>query len=211
MTATRPPAFPVARLVALAWLAVFIPTYWVYWGPVVFLNLCDIAVVVTCIGLWTGSPLLLSSQALSSLVVDLAWLADLLGRATTGHHFLGGTEYMWDPEYPPWVRGLSLFHAVLPVILLRALRRVGYDGRGFGLQAAIAAVALVVSRALGPRTNANFAFIDPVLGRSFGPAPVHLLVMLAGLTAIYWATGRVLRRVMPPALGGQRPGVASEA
>ncbi len=74
------PVFPVARWLGLAWLAVWIPAYWSFYGPVVFLNLCDIAVILTCVGLWRGSALLLSSQAVSSLVVDLAWVLDLAWR-----------------------------------------------------------------------------------------------------------------------------------
>ena len=107
--------FPALRWAALAWLAAWVPAYWAFYGPVVFLNLCDIAVILTCVGLWRGSAFLLSTQAVSSLVVDAAWLLDLGWRAATGRHILGGTEYMWDPGYPAWLRALSLFHVLLPV------------------------------------------------------------------------------------------------
>ena len=191
------PAFPVARWFGLAWLAVWIPAYWSFYGPVVFLNLCDIAVVLTCVGLWRGSALLLSSQTVSSLVVDLAWVLDLAWRGTTGRHLIGGTEYMWDPGYPAWVRALSLFHIALPIVLIASLRRVGYDGRAPRLQIAIATVVLAASRAVGAAENSNFAFTDPLFGRSWGPAPVHLGVILAGLLAVYWITGLALGRALP--------------
>jgi hypothetical protein len=207
----RTATFPVARWVALAWLAAWVPAYWIWYGPLVFLNLCDIAVILTCVGLWRGSALLLSSQALSSIVVDLAWDADLAWRALTGRHLLGGTEYMWDAQYPPWLRGLSLFHLVLPITLVWALHRVGYDRRGLPLQVAIAAVVLAVSRAFGPEQNVNFAFTDPVLGRALGPGPVHLAAMLALLALIYAATGAALRRISPPAAGQAGGGSASTA
>lgn len=188
-------AFPVARWIAVAWLAAWIPAYWSFYGPSVFLNLCDIAVVLTCVGLWRGSALLLSSQALSSLVVDSAWMADLGWRAATGRHLISGTEYMWDAQYPWWLRGLSLFHVALPPVLLWSVWRVGYDRRAPRVQIALAAVVLVASRALGPAENANFAFTDPLFGRSWGPAPVHLAVMLAGLAAVYGLTHVALRRI----------------
>ena len=76
--------FPAARGIVVAWLLVWVPAYWSFYGPQVFLNLCDIAVVLTCVGLWRGSALLLSSQALSSLVVDAAWMVDLAWRAAAG-------------------------------------------------------------------------------------------------------------------------------
>ena len=191
------PAFPVARWCALAWLAVWCPAYWSFYGPVVFLNLCDIAVILTCIGLWRGSALLLSTQAVSSLVVDLGWMLDLAWRGFTGRHLLGNTEYMWDPAYPGWLRALSLFHVALPAILIWGLRRVGYDRRGPWLQLGIAALVLAASRALGASENANFAFTDPFFARSWGPAPVHLAVILGGLAVVYALTDRTLRRIAP--------------
>ena len=54
--------FPAARGIVVAWLLVWVPAYWSFYGPQVFLNLCDIAVVLTCVGLWRGSALLLSSR-----------------------------------------------------------------------------------------------------------------------------------------------------
>ncbi len=152
--------------------------------------------------MWRGSALLLSSQALSSLVVDFAWVLDLAWRGITGHHLIGGTEYMWDPAYPVWLRALSLFHFALPVVLVWSLRRVGYDRRAPWLQFAIAAVVLVASRLAGAAENANFAFRDPFFGRSWGPAPVHLAVILGGLAVVYALTHLALRRIRrQPALG----------
>jgi hypothetical protein len=131
------------------------------------------------------------------MVVDAAWTADLAWRAATGRHLIGGTEYMWDARYPAWLRALSLFHVVLTVALVLALRKTGYDRRGPALQVVIAAAVMAASRAAGPAVNANFAFTDPILRRSLGPAPVHLLAIVAGLAAIYAATGWVLRRTLP--------------
>ena len=192
------PTFPIARWVALAWLAVWIPAYWSFYGPVVFLNLCDIAIVLTCVGVWRGNALLLSSQALSSLVVDGAWCVDLAWRGISGRHLIGGTEYMWDPAYPVWLRALSLFHIALPIVLIWSLRRVGYDRRAPWLQIGIAAVVLVASRAVGAAENANFAFTDPLFGRSWGPAPVHLVVILFSLALVYALTDRALRAWIAP-------------
>jgi hypothetical protein len=191
------------RWAAAAWLAVWAPAYWLYYGPLVFLNLCDIAVILTCVGLWTGNPLLLSSQAVSSLVIDLAWNVDLVARALTGTHLVGGTEYMWDPKWPPWLRALSAFHVLLPPALVLALRRTGYDRRALPVQAAIALVVMIVSRlTLGPDENQNFTWRDPFVARSWGPAAVHVGLTWAVLVAaVYWPTHALLKRVM----GAARP------
>jgi hypothetical protein len=196
------------RWAAAAWLAVWVPAYWVHYGPLVFLNLCDIAVILTCVGLWRGSALLLSSQALSSLVIDAAWILDLAWRAASGRHLVGGTEYMWDPAYPAWLRALSLFHVLLPAALLWGLRRVGYDRRALAFQSALALAVLVASRAFAPELNVNFAHRDPIFGRSWGPAPVHLLAILGGLVLVYWLTSLALRRAFPPAQRGAAPSAA---
>lgn len=192
------PAFPWLRWLGLLWLAAWAPAYWSVWGWPNFLHLCDMAVILTCIGLWSSSAMLLSSQAINSILADAAWCLDAGWRLLFGRHLVGGTEYMWDPQYPLWVRLLSLFHVFLPVLLVWSLRRVGYDRRGWLVQSAIAAVALAISRLFQPALNLNYAYRDPLFGRSWGPAPVHMTIMLAGLVVIfYWPTHLVLARVLP--------------
>ena len=185
-----------------AWLGVLVPAYLVSYGPSVFLNLCDIALILTAVGLWRVSPLLLSSQALSSLIVEGAWNVDLLWRALTGHHLIGGTAYMWEARYPLWLRLLSAFHMWLPVVLLIAVRRVGYDRRALSLQCLVAAVVLILSRVLtGPDENQNFVYRDPFFGKAWGPGMVHVSVIWLGLFVTYVLTHGFLARIarrLPP-------------
>lgn len=199
--APRPPgkdAFPRLRWMALVWLPVWTMAYARGYGWANFLQLCDLAVILSCLGLWLGSPLLLSSQALSSLVIDLAWDLDLAWRAATGRHLIGGTEYMWDPRFPLGLRLLSSFHVVWPPLLWWALRRVGYDRRAWLLQSAIAVAVLAASRVVMPEANINFAQRDPFVHRSWGPAPVHVGLTAAALVGLLYApTHALLRRVMP--------------
>jgi hypothetical protein len=193
---TQSPPFPRwVRWISLVWLAVWVPSYALYWGWANFLHLCDVAVLLTCIGFARGDVLLLSSQAVSSLVGDVLWCLDAGWRLLAGTHLTGGTEYMWDTRFPFWVRLLSLFHVVLPALLLAALCRTGYDCRALRLQSGIAVVLLMASRLLGSTRNLNYAFADPIFHRAFGPAPVHLAVIFAALTAvIYWPTHLLLAR-----------------
>jgi hypothetical protein len=90
---------------------------------------------------------------------------------------------------------MSLFHVALPVVLVWAVRRAGYDRRAPWLQLALAAPVLVASRLMGPAENPNFAFADPFFGRAWGPAPLHLAVILGGLAVIYGITHLALRRI----------------
>jgi hypothetical protein len=180
------------RWVAAAWLVVWAPAYASAWGFANFLHLCDVAVVLTCLGLWSGSALLLSSQALFSIGADLLWDVDACSRIVSGRHLFGGTEYMWQPEFPLFVRLLSLFHVVWPPLLVWSLWRVGYDRRGLPLQATVTLAALLASRALGPGLNLNYAFRDPLWGRQFGPAALHLLVVFGGHLALLYLPAHLL-------------------
>jgi hypothetical protein len=197
--APGPQAFPRARWGALVWLLLWAPAYARGYGAANFLQLCDLAVILTCLGLWLGSPLLLSMQALSSLVIDVAWDLDLAFRAVAGRHLIGGTEYMWDARFPLLLRLLSLFHVAWPALLWWALRRVGYDRRALLAQVLLAIVVLAVSRVVRPDANLNFAQADPFLHRSWGPAPAHVGLTVAALVGVvYLPTHALLRRVMPP-------------
>lgn len=189
------------RWAALAWLALWVPAYAATWGWPNFLLLCDIAVILTCAGLWTGNRLLLSTQAVSSIVPETLWTLDVLWRLVLGSHLIGGTEYMWDAQFPLWVRLLSCFHAVWPLLLIWAVRRVGYDRRAFLGQSALAVAVLIASRLFDPAKNLNFAFVDPILKRTWGPPPAHLAVILGVMICVlYWPTHQVLLRM----LGGNR-------
>ena len=195
----EPVSFPKLRWVCLLGLAVWFPTYAVVWGFGNFVQLCDLAMLLTVAAMWTGSALLLSSQAVGSLVINSIWVLDVVARLLTGQHLIGGTEYMWDAQYPLWVRLLSLYHVAVPVVVLWALRRTGYDPRGWLLQAAFSVPVLIASRLLDPAKNLNFAHVDPILHISFRPAPLHLAIILFCLIAvIYWPTHQILLRTLPP-------------
>ncbi|MGC1614995.1 MAG: hypothetical protein WA736_09945 [Candidatus Acidiferrum sp.] len=189
-----PPTFPVLRWFSLLWMVVWLPAYFRVFGWANLLHLCDVAVILTFIGIWWANPLLLSSQAVSSLAAGLFWILDVGWRLVTGRFLLGGTDYMWDARYPLWVRLLSTFHVGLPLVLLWTLRRVGYDRRALGLQAAIAAVLLIVSRFLSAELNMNYAYHDPIFHRTWGPSPAHLAMIFIPLVAvIYFPTHLLLR------------------
>lgn len=194
LNASRVVPFPILRWAGLAWMVVWLPAYFRVWGWGNLLHLCDVAVILTFIGLWSGNPLLLSSQAISSFMAGVFWVSDVGLRLTTGRYLIGGTDYMFDSRYPLWVRLLSTFHVGLPIVLLWALRKVGYDRRALALQASIAGVLLIAGRFLSADLNMNYAYRDPVWHRAWGPGPVHLLVTLVVLTvAIYWPTHLLLR------------------
>jgi hypothetical protein len=126
----RSPGFPRLRWAAAAFLAVYLPGYALAYGLANFVFLCNLSVILAGVGIWTRSRLLLSSQAVASLLVGLAWTADVAFRLLSGRYLIGATAYMWDGQWPLFTRLLSLYHVALPVVLVLALRRIGYDARG---------------------------------------------------------------------------------
>ncbi len=187
------------RYLALVSLALWFGAYWHAWGPANFLHLCDIAVILTCIGLYTNNALLISSQAVSSVLIDIVWTLDAAARLIFGRHLIGGTEYLFVSTTPLWARLLSLFHSMLPIILLWSLSRLGYDRRAWKLQSAILLPVLIASRFVTPDQNLNFAVKDPFLHRSYGPAPTHLAITFLFLVfVVYFPTHLLFSRLFPP-------------
>ena len=100
------------------WLIVWAPIYWRQYGAQNFLYFCDIGNVLVGIGLWMESPLIFSWAACGLLLFQSLYTIDLAGALLTGRHFIGGTEYMFDPHLPLFIRLLSLFHVVTPPLVL---------------------------------------------------------------------------------------------
>jgi hypothetical protein len=189
---------PWLRFAAFAWLVFYIPTYWRYWGLANFLHLCDVAVLLTSIGILVNSPVLISSQAVSSLVIDALWLLDAAWRLILRRHPIGGTEYLFNESYPLWLRLMSLFHIVLPVLLIWALRRMGYDRRALLFQSAVMILLFIAARFTNPSENINFVFTAPIFNRQLGPAPVHVAVSILFMVfVIYLPTHLLLKKLFP--------------
>ncbi len=161
--------------------------------------LCNLSAVLTAWALWRSHVLLLSSQAVGLPLISAVWTVDVLSRLLTGHHLIGGTQYMWDARLPLFTRLLSLYHVAIPLAQVAALRRTGYDRRGYALQCAIALLAVIAGRLCGPQGNINYAFTDPILHRAWGGPITHVALMVAGLTlVVYPLMHGALARAFPP-------------
>lgn len=202
--AARAHPFPRGRYLALAWLAVYLPSYTRAYGLLNFLFLCNLGVMLTAVGVWRGSRRLLSMQALAAPALGLTWTLDVASRLLLGHHLIGGTEYMWDTQLPLFTRLLSCYHSAWPVITLACIHRTGYDRRAWPAQGLLAAAAIAAARFTDPALNINGAWLDPVFHRAWGGTLTHLLVVTGGLVGgIYGLTHFALCRALP-ALPGER-------
>jgi hypothetical protein len=146
-----------------------VPIYWRQYGLANFLWFSDIALLAMVPALWLESPLLTSIMALAVVLPELAWNIDFFVRLTTRVSLIGLTSYMFDETIPRFIRGLSLFHVGLPLLLIWMLDRVGYDQRAFLWQTVVAAIVLPLSYFVSnPRDNVNWVY-------GFGEKPQTML------------------------------------
>src|SRR5258705_11134369 len=73
------------------WLGVWMPYYWMQYGPQNFLYFSDIANLLIGLALWLESPLLFSWQATSVLLFQTLYTIDLVGRVSAGTNLIVGS------------------------------------------------------------------------------------------------------------------------
>jgi len=196
-----------AKLLYTAWMAVWVPAYWLHKGPSNFLWICDFANWALFLAIWLESALLASAQLAGIFLIQLVWAVDFAGGLLLGVHPVGGTEYMFDPAKPLWLRGLSLFHLWTVPLLVWLVRQVGYDRRGWRLQTAIAGVLFPLGVLAGtPEQNLNWMYapfglpqtvLEPLL---FAIVAVPLAAVLLFLPGDWIARKLLLRWRLPQAV-----------
>jgi hypothetical protein len=181
-----------------AWVLVWAPLYWKQYGPQNFLYYCDLGNLLITAGLWLESRLILSWQAVGLLVFQTLYVIDLLAALLFGRHLFGGTEYMFDPAVPLYVRLFGLYHVIVPILLVWAVRRRGYDPRGFKWATALMLIVVPINFFWHPEDNVNFA-------RGIGheqhvmPKWLYLIGYLIEVpVVVYWPTHIVLKRLYQP-------------
>lgn len=189
---------PISLKIAYTlFVCLLVPIYWRQYGLVNFLWFSDIALLVLVPALWLESPLLISMMALAVVLPELAWNVDYFFRLATGVSLIGLTSYMFDATIPLFIRGLSLFHVALPVLLIWMLSRLGYDGRALLWQTLVAAAVLPLSYFLSdPRENVNWVYGLGEMPQTKVPAPLFVLfLMLLFPVGVYLPTHLLLDRI----------------
>lgn len=171
-------------------LAVVLPVYAKCYGWRNFLWFSDIALIATGIALWLESPLLVSMMAVGVLLPELLWNVSYFARLLFGWNVSGLAGYMFDRKKPRFLRALSLFHVVLPVVMLWLLGRLGYDPRALYAQTLLAWVVLPVTYAVVRPNDENINWVYGLDRRQKRLPPlVYLaLVMLAFPVGLYLPT-----------------------
>lgn len=150
-----------------------------------FLWFSDIALLLTAPALWLESPLLVSMVAVGTLLPEIFWNLCFFGQLLSGRRVSGLTDYMFDKRLPRYLRALSLFHVVLPVLLLWLIARLGYDGRALMAQTALAWVVLALTYWLtNPKLNVNWVFGWGAEPQRKIPPLLYLALLMAGFPAL---------------------------
>jgi hypothetical protein len=187
------------KLFYTLFVCILVPVYWRHYGLANFLWFSDLALLIGLAATWLESPLLASMQAVSVVLLELVWIIDFLVRFLTGKQTTGIAAYMFKSDKPPFVRGLSLFHLVLPFFLLRIVYVLGYDPRALIMQTFFFwTVVLVCYFFTKPSDNINWVFGIGVQPQKKISSTLYLaLLLLAVPICIYLPTHFFLGAFMP--------------
>jgi len=176
------------------WVLAWIPVYWRQYGLQNFLYFCDLGNILIAIGLWLESPLIFSAQATGLLLFQTLYTIDLASAILSGWHIIGGTEYMFDPHVPLFIRLLGLFHVVMPPLLLWGVWRLGYDKRGWKFQTVLTWIVVPINYFWRPEFDVNWARGPFFHEQHILPGPLYLLAYLVVVPlAVYWPTHLLLQ------------------
>ena len=174
------------KLAYTTFMIVLVPVYLYYYGPTNFLYFCDVAIVLTLVGIWIESPLLISMCAVGILAPQALWVLDFVLNIF-GVSLLGTTDYMFKHENSLFLRGLSLFHGWLPFLLVYLVWRLGYDRRAMPAWTVLAWALILICFFFMPPPDPNAGLIPVNINYVWGPSDgtaqtwVHPYVWLAGL------------------------------
>jgi hypothetical protein len=148
------------KLAYTAFVIYVMAVWWKHYGWKNFLWFSDIAFIGAVPAMWLESAALASVLTVAVLLPELLWNVDYAGRLLLRRRITGLTDYMFEPDRLLLLRGLSLFHVPLPLVLLWLVAAYGYDA-SVGLPGAVALAAVVLpwSRWVStPDKNINWTY-----------------------------------------------------
>lgn len=178
-------------------VCLLVPVYWVQYGPGNFLWFSDIALLLTVPALWLDSALLASMMALAVGLLEVAWIVDFFVRLIGGVSIIGLSSYMFEPKISLFIRGLSLFHIALPILLLWMVYRLGYDSRAIGAQTLLSWIILPVSYLLTePSENVNWVYGFGDQPQRWMPARSYVLFLMVLFPLVIYLPTHLLLRTL---------------
>lgn len=169
------------KILFTLFIATIVGMYWKAYGTQNFLWMSDMGLFLTLGVIWLESPLLLSISIVSFLGVELLWNIDFLIRLITGNRATGMTDYMFEQRYSLFLRLLSLFHVLLPVLWIGLVISWGYDSHAYiyGVPL-IWAILITTYLCTDPVENINWVFAPIALRWKKITSLTWLIIMLIG-------------------------------
>lgn len=175
-------------------VGVIVPVYWQAYGPTNFLWLSDIALLLMLFALWLEAPIIASMMGIGVLPLEIIWMVAFFSGGTVGHM----ADYMFDPELSFFLRGLSLFHFPMPIVIIYMLVRFGYDKRALFAQIALTVLVLPLTYALTkPIDNVNWVFGVDGVQTTFPPLVYLVFLGLVLIVLVITPMHFLLKRVFP--------------
>lgn len=185
------------KLAYTIFAAVIVTVYLRKYKPQNFLWFSDIALLVTAAALWLESGLLAGMMAVGVLLPEIFWNVGFFTRLLTGRRLSGLTDYMFEAKRPMYLKALSLYHIVLPVLLIWLVSRLGYVPTALPTQIILAWIILPLSYLISDtEENVNWVFGPGGKPPKDIPPLAYLgLVMIGFPVLIYLPTHLILDKL----------------
>ena len=183
------------KLAYTLFVAIIVAVYATKYSRSNFLWFSDIALLATVPALWFESPFLASMVSVGILLPEILWNLSYFGQLLTGKRISGLADYMFDTRRPLYLRALSLFHVILPPLLVWMVARLGYEPEAWIAQTALAWVVLPMCFWFtDPALNVNWVFgFGNKQQKLMSPLSYLGLLMVGFPVLIYLPTHLVLR------------------
>jgi hypothetical protein len=187
------------KVVYTLFLCVLVPAYWkkADAGPRNFLWFSDIALLATGAALWLENGLLASTMTVGVLLPELFWNVSFFAHLTVRKSITPLTDYMFESRRPLFTRLLSLFHIVLPPLLVWLVARLGYDPRALPAMTVLSTIVLPLTYAV-TKPEHSINWVHGWGGKlPFGLRPLAYLtlLMVAFPVLVFLPTHLLLRTV----------------
>jgi hypothetical protein len=176
-------------------MLVMIPVYLYKYGPSNFLYFCDVALLLTLVGVWINSPLLISMSAVGIIAPQVFWVLDFIANGI-GLGSTGLTDYMFNDKSSKFLRSLSLFHGWLPFYLIYLVYKMGYDPQAFIDWTVLSWFLILIAFFFLPQpkkdaglkpVNVNYVWgLSEVEKQKWVPPKIWLMFLLVGLPLIFF-------------------------
>lgn len=174
-----------------AFIAIWIPVYWVGYGLAHFLWLSDLLLIMAALAAIFEWRYLASMACCGGLVTTSLWIVDFVIKSAmviSGMSVSGGIAYMFDATRPLVLRLFSLFHLGIPFLLIWLVIRLGYDRRSWSIQVLFSWIVIALSVVFSsPKTNINFVYGYEIFDWWHYGAVLYLVVgsLLMALTIFF--------------------------